>query len=383
MKIYFMKQDAISFFKINMGRLYANYYQKDDNSWMEEEYGDNPFVFFMDMPDFELAPLADGMKAGEIDVLNCKIIYENLKDLSESQASDERLWAGLCNGTFYKYMRRRHGYNKGSLNEKDASTTALSRFFFSGGQRAGFYRNTLAKCWWVGRATYDSKNQMNHFDLLDALGANDISTKVSDIFYSNTFAASQTILKGICDSLRFYSDRDVKLRMREEIRPALQYLNAVGVATLLDVLTAEEIKDLMVKRISELRKGESDDIRTTDEEIDSVDDEEEIADIQEEIDETIVETEEDDDSYEDSDIAEEDDEQDTEELIEKPGAITWGCYFIVHKEKDDSMVTYHIPLERELDRNLYLIEKRMMGKTEGFRIYLAGSWYEVTEYGWD
>ena len=379
-----MKQDAINFFKINIGRLYANYFQKDDNSWMEEEYGDDPFVYFMDVPDFELAPLTDGMKAGEIDVLNCKIIYENLKDLSESQASDERLWAGLCNCVFYKYMRRRHGYNKGGINEKDAATTALSRFFFSGGQRAGFYRNTLAKCWWVGRATYDSKNQMNHFDLLDALGANDISTKVSDIFYSNTFAASQSILKGICDALRFYSDRDVKLRMREEIRPALQYLNAVGGATLLDVLTADEIKDLMVKRISELRKGESDDIRTSDEELEDAEDNEELSDSVEEIEESETDVEPDDEEaeeYDDSDDFEE--EQETEELIEKPDSITWGCYFTVHKEKDDSMVTYHIPLERELDRNLFLIEKRMMGKREGFRIYLAGSWYEIVEYGWD
>ena len=51
MKIYFMKQAAIDFFKTNMERLYVNYYQKDDNSWMEEEFGEDPFVLFMDVQD--------------------------------------------------------------------------------------------------------------------------------------------------------------------------------------------------------------------------------------------------------------------------------------------------------------------------------------------
>ena len=139
MKIYFMKQAAIDFFKTNMERLYVNYYQKDDNSWMEEEFGEDPFVLFMDVQDFEMASLLDDKTAGEIDFMNCKIIYENLKDLSESQASDERLWAGLCNGTFYKYLRKRHGYTVSGLKNKETDASGiLSRFFFSGGTRSGF-----------------------------------------------------------------------------------------------------------------------------------------------------------------------------------------------------------------------------------------------------
>ena len=139
MKIYFMKREALNFLKANMDRLYTNYFQKDDNSWIEQEFGDNPFVFFMDVPNFELAPLSDDRSAGEIDLLNCKIIYENLKSLSESQASDERLWAGLCNGVFYKYLRRRHSYTTAGLKKKDTDVSGiLSRFFFSGGTRGGF-----------------------------------------------------------------------------------------------------------------------------------------------------------------------------------------------------------------------------------------------------
>ncbi len=383
MKIYFMKQAAIDFFKTNMERLYVNYYQRDDNSWMKEEFGEDPFVLFMDVQDFEMASLLDDKTAGEIDFMNCKIIYENLKDLSESQASDERLWAGLCNGTFYKYLRKRHGYTVSGLKNKvtDASGI-LSRFFFSGGTRSGFYRNTIAKCWWVGRATYDKSNLVNHFEMLDSIGANDLSTKVSDIFYSNTFASNPTILKGICDALKFYNDHGVKLSVHDNIRPALQYLNAVGGATLLDVLSSDEIKDIMVKRIGEILKGETDDIEVQDETpeeleviedtdtIDTSEDDVETEDVDEESDEPI-----------NLDFIE--DESSAESILGKPEFVTWGCYIKVHRDKDNQDLVYHIPLESDKSRQMWLIEKKMLGKQVGHRIYLGGSWYELIEYGWE
>ena len=58
MKLFFMKQDAVDFMKHNMERLYTHYFQDNDNSWMEQEYGSNPFAEFMDVPDFELSDIA-------------------------------------------------------------------------------------------------------------------------------------------------------------------------------------------------------------------------------------------------------------------------------------------------------------------------------------
>ena len=96
--------------------------------------------------EFELAEI-DAMSVGEVDFENCKILYNNLRSLSESQCSDERLWAGLCNGTFYDYMRKRYQYPTKQLKKKETDASAvISRFFFSGGTRSGFFRNGLAKC---------------------------------------------------------------------------------------------------------------------------------------------------------------------------------------------------------------------------------------------
>ncbi len=380
-----MKQAAIDFFKTNMNRLYVNYYQKDDNSWMEEEFGEDPFVLFMDVQDFELASLLDDKTTGEIDFMNCKIIYDNLKSLSESQASDERLWAGLCNGTLYKYMRKRYSYTVSGLKNKDTDVSGIiSRFFFSGGTRAGFYRNTLAKCWWVGHATYDKSNLLNHFEMLDSIGASDLSTKISDIFYSNTFASNSTILKGICDALKFYNDHGVKLSVRDNIRPALQYLNAVGGAILLDVLSHDEIKDLMVRRIGEIIKGETDDIEVPEDETVELDELEKTSTIDTSNDETETGSEVDDLDEKSVDLGFIDDEESSaESLLGKPEFVTWGCYIKVHREKDNEYLVYHIPLESDKSSQMWLIEKKMLGKQMGHRIYLSGSWFELTEYGWE
>jgi hypothetical protein len=380
MQIYFMKQDALNYFKVNMGRLYTNYFQKDDSSWMAEEFGEEPFIPFMDVPEFEMASLSDDKGAGEIDFMNCKIIYENLKSLSESQASDERLWAGLCNRTFYKYMRKRYGYTTSGLKDKEKDVSGIvSRFFYSGGTRSGFYRNAIAKCWWVGHATYDKSNMINHFEMLDALGSNDLSTKITDIFFSNTFASNPTILKGICDALRFFSDHGIKLRMREEFRPAMQYLNAVGGVILLDVLSSDEIKDIVIKRISEIRKGAPNDLTVEISDKNELEDEddESVVDSSENASETINAV----NQEESQNLDFLDDE--AEGLLGKPEFVTWGCYMKVYKEKSNETVEYHVPLESDNSRNLWLIERKMLGKQVGHRIYLSGSWYELKEFGWE
>lgn len=395
MKLYFMKQDAVDFMKHNMERLYTHYFQDETNEWITKEYGSDPFAEFMEVPDFELAEI-DAMSIGEVDFENCKILYNNLRSLSESQCSDERLWAGLCNGTFYGYMRRRYQYSSKQLKKKETDVSAvISRFFFSGGTRSGFFRNGLAKCWWVGRATFDKDNE-NHFARLDIIGPNDLTTKVSDIFYSNTFASNPTILSGICDALKYFNDHGQSLDEKKHVRAAMQYLNAVGGATLLDVLSQEEICKIMTSRIIEIIKGQPADISFEDEDedqlIEEVLEEDEnylpYPDTTEEIDqpkssvitnrkETKMEESISTGSYNRNEKDISNDE------LPKPEYITYGCWVRVLDEKNNREIIYHIPLKNDHSRAWYGIEEKMLGRNVGFRVYLAGKNYRVLDYGRD
>ncbi len=244
MKLYFMKQSALDYIKQNIGILYKNYYQFDSSEWINDLFDYDPFEIFDEVEDFELADL--NQQPGEIDLQNCKILYSKLNNMTDSQASDERLWAGLTNKTFYSYMRSRWQYAKRHLKKTaDDSSAILLRYFYKNTGRSGMYRNTLARCWWVGRLTYSEKYS-NHWELLDAIGHEDIISKISDIFYSNTFSSNTDILEGFCQGLKFFRDRNIYVANREHIRPTTQYLNAIGGGLLLDMFTATEIKNLLL-----------------------------------------------------------------------------------------------------------------------------------------
>lgn len=256
MKVYFMKRNALEILKSDLELTYTKYFTESDNKWLWNVCSGNPFGEFKEIPDFELANLDSDMTIGEIEFNNCKLLYKNLSFLSESQASDERLWAGMCHSVYYGYMRKRWGYDKDQpKNAKEAVSNIKSRFFFSGGARAGLYRNTMAKCWWVGRNTFD-KTKANQFEKLDILGSRNISSIISDIFYSNTFASNPTILNGIIQGIKYFNDEGIQLTVKEHIRPTLQLLNAIGGGLILDCLSCEEITDIFVENVLGIIQGD-------------------------------------------------------------------------------------------------------------------------------
>lgn len=256
MKLYMMKKSALDTIKSNMKDIYSRYYVESTNEWMSEVCGEDPFIEIADVEPFDLAELS--LPKGQIDAENCKIIYSQLrKYVSPSQASDERLWAGLCNGTFYEYLKDRWNYVGEIKGDADTNIGNItSRFFFSGNAvRRGLYRNTLSKCWWVGYNLYDATNR-DHFWRIDALGYNDFSSKISDIFASNNFSSNIDVVDGIIQALVYFREKDIALKQREHIRASLQFLNAVGGSIVLDGLSKEEIASLVVNNIETIMMGD-------------------------------------------------------------------------------------------------------------------------------
>lgn len=265
MKLYFMKKEALDILKSNLDVVYNMYFTQLNNDWLWKVCNGNPFVEFKDIQDFQLTPIDPELSKGEIEFANCKILYEHLSFLTESQACDERLWAGLCHSVFYNYLRNRWGYDSSSpKNQKEAVSNIKSRFFFSGGTRSGLYRNSLSKCWWVGRNTYDPSNS-NPFEKLDIIGSNNISSKINDIFYSNNFSANPVILNGIVKAIKNFKDENVQITLKEHIRPSLQFLNAVGGGIILDCLNEDEIANILIDNIYGIIQGDKQGVEIDDE----------------------------------------------------------------------------------------------------------------------
>lgn len=375
MKLYFMKQKVIDDLKENMLTLHPNYYKFNTNEWILERYDYDPFEFFMEVPDFELSML-DSRNIGEIELENCKILYEHFKKISESQASDERLWAGLCNGVFYQYVRERWKYP--TLKQKKPETDAsaiISRFFFSGGGRAGIFRNTLAKCWWAGQSTYDSMNS-KHWEMLDSIGPEDFATKVSDILYSNTFAANTDIMKGICKGLNFYRKQGIGLSVKDHIRPTMQYLNALGGSVLLDMYTEDEIAKEVINFIERSRTGKESAFVV--EEIQEVPEDNIIDDESDAIqmDEVNIDYQE----YEDAQIAATE-ELDPKTILGAPDSVIYGCKVVVKDVVSGKYMEPVIPKEVGVGQ-LYPLPEKLLGHSVGDVVVHMGKRYEVIKIEW-
>lgn len=258
MKLYIMKRDVLKMLKDNLPAVYGMYYTEKTNQWIADVCGEDPFIEFKDVTGFKLADLDSDLTLGEIDLNNCKILYKKLQFLSESQASDERLWAGLTHTVFYDYMRRRwgYGYGKKPKSAKKEVGAILTRFFYRYSGRRGFYRNTLAKCWWVGHNTYDSGNIGNHFENLDIIGSNDLNSKIHELFYNFTFSSNPNIMSAIVDALREFNEEGKRILVREHIRPAMSYLNAVGGSAVIDCLEKEEITHIFSNIIDAIMQGD-------------------------------------------------------------------------------------------------------------------------------
>lgn len=388
MKIYFMKQKALDFIKSNIGTLYINYYREKTNQWIYDLFDYDPFELFKDVPDIKLASLEN--KKGEVDLENCKIMYKSLLNISASQASDERLWAGLCNGVFYDYLIKRWNYNNLELKDpkKDASTV-LSRFFFSGGTRAGFFRNSLAKYWWVGQATYQH-NSTDKFELLDALGPEDFVSKISDLFYSNTFASNPVILRGICKAWQLLKTKGLKLTVREHFRPTLQYLNAVGGGMLLDILSEDEVKRLFFTYAYQLYNNES--VAIIDEEIDELDFEESVIELNDNIrnikskNEVVTITEITSDKPSEAVVIGDKSSNQKKEsamlqsVMGVPDKVVFGCTVTVKRKRDNKVLVYNIP-ENEKGQ-WYPIQRMLLNKSVNETVRCAPDEYVIMDIKW-
>ncbi|GAA0788111.1 DUF6339 family protein [Hathewaya limosa] len=244
MKLYFLKQDALDTLRGNL-ETNAKKYMNQTNDWIIDFFDrESPFVEYKkEVDEFTLDMSSD--KPNTTDLENVKRIYTAMKTLSETDASDERLWAGLAHGQLWEFMRYRWQYDK----EIPIARNIETRYMFGYGIRASNYRNTLSKLWWVGRLTYD-ETRKNHFELTEVL-KRDFTTRVNDLLYSNMYSANPMICRSFLSAIKFHEDRGASVN-GDIFRKATQYLNVLGGTYILDYFDEDALKEKIINEIYRL-----------------------------------------------------------------------------------------------------------------------------------
>lgn len=106
-QIKFVKQDKLDEIKSNLDVDYKLFLDEDNSRFLSKYGGEDIFLdssFKMKEISFDMS---DNKAPETTDLNNSKLIYEELKEIPASVAADERFWAGLCLGPFWKYVRYR------------------------------------------------------------------------------------------------------------------------------------------------------------------------------------------------------------------------------------------------------------------------------------
>ncbi len=198
MRLKIFREDPLIIFR-RKSQIKENiqFYSETDNDWQQ---------MMIDQPLFQefgkqLQPIELDMSFSEpnkSDVVNAKIIYEALSFLSDSQASEERLWAALCHDMFWDYMQYRWPL---SLTKRSEVNYVLAHYFFSEPSR-GRYFNGISRLWWFARSTYD-RTRENPYEVLEYFGG-DLSGKLYPLLAGHNYSSNPIIMRQFMDGLFEY-----------------------------------------------------------------------------------------------------------------------------------------------------------------------------------
>lgn len=240
MKIRIMSEDNILALKTNISKINKNF-KAVDGSWLYPYFGEDPFIDTKyDIEDFDLDMSSE--EPFDTESSNTQFLYGKLKFLSDSQASDERLWAGLCLGPFWKYVQYRWPEN--------TNNNIIQHYFFGFSPRRSIIRNALARLWWIGRLTYyDHREDCWELTKFICENSNFIMS-VLERNYSNNFDIIHPFLSAVLDG------RNAGLLVDTSIMKELtKYLDLLGGVYILDCLSEEVIYQKTYVKLLELSKS--------------------------------------------------------------------------------------------------------------------------------
>ena len=243
--VKFISEEALLEIKSNSGVLFNEVIS--GKKTLQEVFDSEKIVRETNIPsdDFELDMSSD--KPESTDVENIKRVHKHMSALSDSQASDERIWSAYTLSVFADYMRYRW--------PAESETSMMNHYFFSYSPKRSLFRNGIARLWWIGHLTFDASREDNKYALTEYVcSKQDHINLLLDINFGNNPNIVKAVIKALMDSEAEGVSVD-----REVVRKASEYINILGGTYLVDALPFETIYTKtkeVIKKASDTRKAE-------------------------------------------------------------------------------------------------------------------------------
>ncbi|MGA3285433.1 MAG: DUF6339 family protein [Verrucomicrobiota bacterium] len=176
--------------------------------------------------------------SGLHDAENVRRVFQWLHHLTPVQASDPRLWVYLTHGPYADYTVARWPIDA----DTNVADRIRDRYFLEGEGLASLVRNSVARLWWFGYLTRDSK-QADPFELADVLlSLQDIQVA----FLERAIGRSPRILHG---ALRLWkkmiSERGNIPQQGSVVQKWAKLIRLHGGVVLLDALPEQQLQNVI------------------------------------------------------------------------------------------------------------------------------------------
>lgn len=241
MKLSFISENCLQDLKVNNKAYLKKYYNKD-SFWFDAYFKEESRLLDTNI-EFKIPNLSFDEDYSVSDRENVKILYSALSHLPTALATQERIWTGLAHNQLRDFTFYRLHKELLDKNEK----RIFSSLFFKHGTKRSLFVHIISRLWWVGYMTYDSTNKENPFWLTDFFTERDFSAR-SVVFFSSNFTSNRTVTVGILKAIYRIREQGIPIK-REYFLEATKHLNVLGGAMVLDLLTADEVEEIVSENL--------------------------------------------------------------------------------------------------------------------------------------
>lgn len=246
--IKYVTDEFLEKFKVNFKTDYLPLYKTNDKEEIIKIFSD-PVNVHESSTHFEYVPLKLEVIDGEATKENIRTLWNSLKHISISEAESEKMWVALANTYYLDY----HLNQLSLIATQDRDRSIESRTIFNQGHKRSLTINNLSLLWWVAYYTIDEQHPSNPFHLTDffvdgAFRGNAV------IWFSSNIISNKAISLGILEAIKELSEQNKMIVNRYSYSNANKILNQIGGVRILDMLTREEVKDIICSNLLDTEK---------------------------------------------------------------------------------------------------------------------------------
>lgn len=234
---------------------YAHLYKSNEMDKLKSVFSDPNHVIETDI-EYEYEPLEVEPKEYDAEIVrrNIRRAWESLNVLTPVQAEMEKIWVALAHTDYLEYqMGVFNSQIANPDNKKREESSLKSRTIFVNGAKRSLAIHNLAILWWLAYYFRDDQNIENPYHLIDFFVSTPYRGNAVALLSSNIISNKEIAL-GILEAVKVLIEEDGMVVNRFPYSEAGKILNEVGGVRILDTLTREEVKAILIKNLPNSHK---------------------------------------------------------------------------------------------------------------------------------